>query len=293
MNSMSKKINIKKKMTAFGIEKKYAKFNNSRYHLICVPYAETVSYLKGTERGPYAIFKASEQVELYDIETESEPYLKGISHSEINTQQDIQTIWTQTSLEVSKCLEMKKFPVLLGGEHTITQGGIMGCKNHYQDICVLQIDAHSDLKKEYLDNTYSHACALRHAFNDQIPIVQLGIRSLCPEEHQLIKQNPEQVKTFFATKNPLNVEDVLQSIKAQNVYLTIDLDGFDPSVIRDVGTPEPGGLLWYEVIELLEKLFQRFNVIAADIVELCPDKFSTPSDFIAAKLLYKILSLKP
>lgn len=289
---MSHNFNIEEHMSAFGIETNLTDFNKSHYHIICIPYAETVSYLQGTEQGPRAIFKASEQVELYDIETQSEPYLKGISHSEIDTSLGIQDIWKQTSNQVKHCLDNKKFPVILGGEHTVSHGAIMACNNYYDDLTIIQIDAHSDLKEQYLGNPYSHACALRYAYNLNIPIVQLGIRSLCPEEHKLIKNNPDKVSTFFANRESFDLNAVIESINTKNLYITIDLDGFDPSVIRDVGTPEPGGLQWYEVIELLEVLFKKFNVTGADIVELCPNKFSTPSDFAAAKLLYKLFSLK-
>lgn len=284
--------NEDKFLTPFGIDKKYTDYNKSKFHIINVPYAKTVSYIKGAEKGPEAIIKASEQVELYDIATESEPYLKGISFEEINTNQELTSIWQEMSQKVHKCITNNKFPIILGGEHSITHGGIMGCKQKHKDLCILHIDAHCDLREDYLGDKYSHACALRYAFDENIPIVQVGIRSAEKEEHLLIKNNPSKIKTFFASKKKLNNKKILNNLQSKNLYITIDIDGFDPSVIPHTGTPEPGGLGWYEVINLLEDIFANFNVIATDIVELAPSDFSTISDFTVAKLLYKVLALK-
>ncbi|MGD9579900.1 MAG: agmatinase [Vampirovibrionia bacterium] len=284
--------NCKNTVIPFGIEEEYSQYETSKFHVISVPYAKTVSYIKGAENGPDAILKASEQVELYDIATESEPYLEGISYEEINTNVELPVIWEEMKEKVYKCINHNKFPVLLGGEHSITHGGIMGCKEKYNDLCILHIDAHCDLRTDYLGDKYSHACALRYAFDENTPIVQIGIRSAEKEEHTLIKNNPDKIKTFFANEEKLNNKEVLNNIKSKNVYLTIDIDGFDPSIIPHTGTPEPGGLGWYEVLKLLEELFKNYNVIAADIVELCPSETSTVSDFTAAKLLYKLFALK-
>ncbi|MEW5820180.1 MAG: agmatinase [Cyanobacteriota bacterium] len=279
-------------ITPFEIEEELTNYNTSKYHIICVPYSETVSYLRGSDKAPEAIIKASAHVEMYDIDSESEPCFKGISLKEINVNTDIKQIWKNIGEEVDKCLKDGKFPVILGGEHSISHGGILACQAHSPDICILQIDAHSDIRSEFNNDPYNHACALRHAFNENIPIIQVGIRAIDKEEHLLIKNNPNKIKTFFASKTGLDIKEVIKSITNTNVYLTIDLDGFDPSVIPAVGTPEPGGLNWYEVINLLETLFKQFNVMAADIVELAPNETSTPSDFTAAKLLYKLLSFK-
>lgn len=289
---MHKKKPQEARIRPFGIEEALTNYDTSKYHIISVPYAETVTYLKGTDNAPYAILNASEQVELYDIDTESEPYLKGISYSEINVNTAITHIWTAMNKEVMLALKSGKFPVILGGEHSISNGAIGASRILFNDLHILQIDAHADLREEYLGNPFSHACALRYSFDTQIPIVQVGIRSMVKEEHQLIKENPDKIKTFLCNTNELDIDAVLNCIKAPNVYLTIDLDGFDPSVIPHVGTPEPGGLNWDNVLKLLNKLFTNFNVVAADIVELAPNKYSTLSDFTAAKLLYKLLALK-
>jgi agmatinase len=278
--------------TPFGIEEEYTRFETAKYHLIYVPYGKTVSYLPGTEKGPEAIIEASTQVELYDIHTEREPYLEGISFETVNTENETGKILEDIKYKTVRCLDSQKFPVLLGGEHTISIGGINACASRHSDLTVLQIDAHADLRNEYQDDPYSHACVMRRAFEQGIQVVQIGIRSLCSEEHQLIKDNPEQIATFISDGQKPDIELILSRINNTNVYLTIDLDGLDPSVIPHVGTPEPGGLLWNDTINILEQLFINFNVIAADIVELCPDKTSTVSDFAAAKLLYKLLALK-
>lgn len=288
-----KKRPFEEKILPFGIDKDLTNFETSRYHIISVPYAETVTYLKGTENAPRAILKASEQVELFDITTKSEPYTKGISISEVNTTTDITHIWNSISKEVLTCIKANKFPVMLGGEHSISNGAIGACRILLPDICVLQIDAHADLRKEYMGNPFNHACALRHAFDTTIPIIQVGTRSLDKEEYDLISTHPEQITTFFTYYPEVDVSEVIKSIKNRNVYITIDLDGFDPSVIPHVGTPEPGGLNWYNVMELLKAVFKNFNVVGADIVELAPNKYSALSDFTAAKLLYKLFSFKP
>ena len=282
----------KEPIRPFGIEKELTNYETSKFHIISVPYAETVTYLKGTDNAPLAILAAAEQVELYDIATETEPYLKGISFSEINVNTDITHIWTALSKEIMLALKAGKFPVTLGGEHSISNGAIGASRILFQDITIVQIDAHADLREEYLGNPFNHACALRYAFDTQIPIVQVGIRSLVKEEHQLIKNSPDKITTFICDSPELDINSVINCIKSPNVYLTIDLDGFDPSVIPHVGTPEPGGLSWTSVLALLNKLFDNFNVVAADIVELAPNKYSTLSDFTAAKLLYKLFSLK-
>lgn len=280
------------KLIPFDIPEELTKYDNSKYHIISVPYSETVTYLKGADNAPLAILDASTQVELYDIDTESEPYLNGISYSKINTDTDIQKILDSIEKSVADCLKNNKFPVMLGGEHSISYGAIKACKKYFEDLCVLQIDAHSDLRTEYSGSPFNHACAMIHVFNNNIPLIQIGIRNSSKEEHILIKENPCKITTFFADHSGLDVESVIKSIKNKNVYLTIDLDGFDPSVIPHVGTPEPGGLTWYEVISLLEKVFKNFNVVASDIVELAPNEYSAYSDFTAAKLLYKLLCFK-
>jgi len=280
------------KLIPFDIPEELTKFDVSKYHIVSVPFSETVTYLKGSENAPKAILNASNQVELYDIDTEGEPYLNGISYSEINTNQNIQKVLDDIDQEISKCLSNNKFPVMLGGEHSISFGAIKACKKFFKNLCVLQIDAHSDLRTEYLGNPFNHACAMIHVFNNNIPLIQVGIRNSSKEEHILIKENPSKITTFFANSSGLNIEAIIKSIKNKNVYLTIDLDGFDPSVIPHVGTPEPGGLTWYEVINLLENIFKNFNVVASDIVELAPNRYSAPSDFITAKLLYKLFCFK-
>lgn len=289
---MAKNTKKKKDIVPFDIEETYTNYEKSKYHIICAPYAETVSYLKGAEDGPNAILKATHQVELYDAKTKREPYLEGISISEINTSNDITKILEDTEKEVLNCFKSNKFPILLGGEHTISRGAFTACKKFYDDVCIVQIDAHADLRKEYLGDPYSHACAMRGALDNNINLIQVGIRSLCKEEHNTIKQNADKITTFFSDQNGIKTKKVIKSIKNKNVYLTIDLDGFDPSVFPHLGTPEPGGLSWYKGLKIIQSIFENFNVIGADIVELAPSENSIVSDFSAAKLLHKLLCFK-
>lgn len=282
----------KDELTAFGIETEFTDYNSSKYHIICVPYSKTVTYIKGAENGPKAIIEASTQVELYDAKSNSEPYLKGISLKTIDVNTEITSILKNIKNETLNSIKNNKFPVMLGGEHSISQGCIEACKEYSSDLSVLHIDAHADLREEYLGDPFNHACAMRYCVDNDINLVQVGIRSLCKEEHETIKENSHKIKTFFANGETLNIEEILKSIKNKHVYITIDLDGLDPSVIPHTGTPEPGGLSWYDLINLLEGTFKKFNVLASDIVELAPNENSIVSDFAAAKLLHKILSLK-
>ena len=250
-------------------------FEEAKIAILPVPYEQTTSYKKGTKNAPKAVLKASNELELYDEELQNEPYQAGIT-----TLNEIKT------LEELENLETDKFLIAIGGEHTISLPLI---KRHNQDnLSILQIDAHADLKDSFENNKMSHACVARRIFELNSNITQVGVRSLEKKEHEFIKNN--KIKTFFMKDLVYNknyIQEILSTLK-ENVYLTIDLDALDPSILPDVGTPEPGGLRWYQLLSLLKQLFKEKKIVGVDIVELSPNK-NTNSDYIVAKLIYKII----
>ncbi len=276
--------------TYAGIPKEYASFDNAKILLIPVPYDGTSTWQKGADKGPEAFLEASNNMELYDIETNTEVYKKGIYLTEPITENSspeamVEAVYSYTK----KQLLTNKFVTLFGGEHSISIGAIRAFNENFNDLTVLQIDAHADLRSSYEGTKYNHACAM-HQANQQTNLVQVGIRSMDSSERNYI--NKENV--FYAHEMVTDdywMDNAIESM-TQNVYITFDLDAFDPSILPATGTPEPGGLLWYETLDFLKQVFEEKNVVGFDIVELCPNKHSKASDFLATKLYYKMLSYK-
>jgi agmatinase len=183
-----------------------------------------------------------------------------------------------------------KFTVMLGGEHSITPAAVRAAKERWPDLTVLQLDAHADLRDEYRGTPFSHACAMRRV-RESCPVVQLGIRNLSAEEHSWAKAEGIELGWGSTRKDPARWQHLLRTL-SPHVYVTIDLDGFDPSICPGVGTPEPGGILWEEGLALLRQVFSERTVVAADVVELCPLPGDIRSDFLAAKLVYKLIGYK-
>ena len=267
---------------------KYSEEGNSRIVVVPVPYDKTSTWLKGADKGPAAIIEASANMELYDIETDSEVYKKGIFTDEpIRTGSSPEKMAALVERGVSKHISNGKFVVVIGGEHSVSIGSVKAHSSHFKNLCVLQLDAHSDLRQKY-DSKYSHACVMARV-KEMCPIVQVGIRSMDSSELKTMDKN----RVFFAEdiRNDKNwMKDVVKLLTG-NVYITIDLDVFDPSIMPSTGTPEPGGLLWYDVLELLKLVAEERNVVGFDVVELCPGVNKAP-DFMAAKLIYSLLSYK-
>jgi agmatinase len=282
---------MKMKTTNFGgIPKKYDNPENAKIVILPVPYDGTSTWIKGADKGPAAILEASANMELYDIETDSEVYLKGIYTAKPvkeNTSPEKMTVEVyETAL---KYVSDKKFLVTLGGEHSVSVGAIQAYAEEYKNLTVLQLDAHSDMRPEYEGSRYNHACAMSRAV-ECCPVVHVGIRSMDVEEKKYIEPH----RIFYAEKrltDPGWNEKVLDLL-SENVYITIDLDVFDPSIMPSTGTPEPGGLFWYEVLNLIRKVNSKCNIVGFDVVELCPNKIDKAPDFLASKLIYKILSYK-
>ena len=275
--------------TYAGIPAENATYENSKVVLVTVPYDGTSTWGKGADKGPELFLDASENMELYDIETDTEPYLQGVymagEVSEKSSPEKMVEAVYQKTKELVK--DREKLFTLIGGEHSVSIGSIRAVGEEYHNLTVLQLDAHTDLRPEYHGSKNNHACAVFEA-NQKHKLVQVGIRSMDAEEKQYLPHK----RVFFAheiAKNDNWIKDVLDKVSG-NVYITIDLDAFDPSIAPSTGTPEPGGLQWYPTLKLLKKVFKKCNVVAFDIVELMDSAQAKPTAFLAAKLYYKILA---
>jgi agmatinase len=273
-----------------GIPDEFAKKETAKIVLIPVPYDETSTWQKGADKGPEAFLNASENMELYDIETDSEVYREGIYLAPAVTENTSPESMVESVYKSTKSyLLKKKFVTLFGGEHSISIGAIKAFNEIFDDLTVLQLDAHADLIKEYEGSTCNHACAMYEA-NKNTNLIQVGIRSM--DKSEKLVMNTDNV--FFAHDMVTDDYWVDNSIElmTNNVYITIDLDAIDPSLLPSTGTPEPGGLFWYETLHYLKRVFNEKNVVGFDIVELCPNPKEKSSDFLAAKLYYKMLSFQ-
>jgi agmatinase len=280
---------MKMTKTFAGIPQEYARQDQSKIVLIPVPFDQTTTWQQGTDYGPTAFLDAAENMELYDIETDSEVYKNGIFLTESIEEDTSLEMINEVHAKVKNFINKKKFVTLFGGEHSISIGSIRAFNECFDNLTVLQIDAHADMRKEYEGNPYSHACAMYEA-SQTTNLVQVGIRSMDISERNLIDED----KVFFAHEMAVNdywSDDVLELL-TDNVYITFDLDALDPSILPSTGTPEPGGLFYYETLEFLRKVFENKNVVGFDMVELCPNKIDKSSDFLAAKMYYKMLSYK-
>jgi agmatinase len=276
--------------TFAGIPEEYAQLEQSEVVLLPVPYDGTSTYGKGADKGPEAIFDAAENMELYDIETDAEVYKKGIYLSDpVSEDASPEAMTDAVEKEVSTYLEKDKFVTLFGGEHSVSIGSIRAFKKKYKNLTVLQLDAHSDLRAEYDGSPYNHACAM-HEASKTCDLIQVGIRSMDQSELQYVKD--EFLFTSYAIRSNEFWKEDVTNLLGENVYITIDLDAFDPSIMPSTGTPEPGGLLWNETLDLLKMVFRNSNVVGFDIVELAPIEGLSAPDFMAAKLYYKLLSYK-
>ena len=271
-----------------GIPDKYARIDEAKVVLIPVPYDGTSTWQKGADKGPDAFLDASENMELYDIETNTEVYKKGIYLAPPVTEDSSPEKMVEAVYKTTKnYIKQDKFVTLFGGEHSVSIGSIKAFNESFSDLTVVQLDAHADLRPEYEGSTCNHACAL-HEASKTTNLVQVGIRSMDISE----KDHMDENQVYFAHDLYEDWQEDAIGQMTPNVFITIDLDAFDPSIMPSTGTPEPGGLFWYETLEFLKMMFKKKNVVGFDIVELCPDKNEKSSDFLAAKLYYKMLSYK-
>lgn len=271
-------------------------YEKSRVVIQSAPYEYTSSYLAGSEKGPGAIISASQYVEFYDEELETETCMStGIAtlppiRFDEKVDADAVNLIEQETL---KLLNDNKFVVSLGAEHTVTYGFVKAFAQKYPNLTVLQIDAHSDLRFSYHNNIFSHASVMHRIHDMGLTICQAGIRAQCIEEAQLIK-NSDNIHTFYAHQirnNPLWIQEILAPM-TNDVYITIDADGFDPSIMPAVGTAEPNGLFWNETLDLFRTVFKQRNVVGFDVVECAPIEGSILSEYTLAKLVYKLIGYK-
>jgi agmatinase len=279
-----------KTKTYAGIPEEFARLENAKIVLIPVPYDGTSTWQKGADKGPEAFLNASENMELYDIESDTEVYKQGVFLAEPVTENSSPEAMVSAVHKVTKeYIKKNKFVTIFGGEHSISIATIRAFNEHFNSLTVLHIDAHADLRKEYEGSKYNHACAVYEA-SQTTNLVQVGTRSMDIIEKTIMDED----KTYFAHEMALDdtwMDSAIDQM-TDNVFITFDLDAFDPSIMPSTGTPEPGGLLWYETLEFLKQVFKEKNVVGFDIVELCPNVKDKSSDFLAAKLYYKMLSYK-
>jgi agmatinase len=281
---------MKTNRTYAGIPENYSKIEQAKIVLIPVPYDGTSTWQKGADKGPDAFLEASENMELYDIETDSEVYKEGVYlASAVTESSSPEAMVNAVHQAVKKHINKNKFVTIFGGEHSISIGTIRAFNECFNSLSVLHIDAHADLRKEYEGSKYNHACALYEA-NQTTNLVQVGIRSMDAAE----KNSMNLDKVFFAhemAENDYWMDEAIEQL-SENVFITLDLDVLDPSILPSTGTPEPGGLFYYEILAFLRLVFENKNVVGFDIVELCPNPKEKSSDFLTAKLYYKMLSYK-
>lgn len=273
-----------------GLPADFAGEEQSEIIILPVPFDGTSTWIKGADRGPGAIIEASANMELYDIESGSEVYLKGIHTSDpVTEKENPEKMVAEVFSRVTNYLDKSKFPVIIGGEHSVSIGSIQAFAKKFDDLTVLQIDAHSDLRDEYEGSKNNHACVMSRA-REVASIVQVGIRAL--DSGELSSIDPDRI--FYAHRIYGNDDWMEEAIGllSDNVYITIDLDALDPAIMPSTGTPEPGGMGWYQTLTFVEKVIARKKVAGFDVVELCPSDGNKAPDFLAAKLIYRILSMQ-
>jgi agmatinase len=281
--------------TFLGLDEQHSAYNTSRAVVLPIPYEATVSYGLGTKRGPQAVLEASRQLELFDREWGNEPALAYGIHtlpplapvlSSPDAMVDAIAACAREHMRAGKLL------IGLGGEHTVSVGIARAVREVYGPFTLVQIDAHSDLRDEYEGSRFSHACVARRVLELDAQVVQLGIRAVSTEEMNLIRDERERIRVFWAedVRDNAHLSELTQLVAGKTVFLTFDVDGLDPSLMPATGTPVPGGLNWWQALDVLRSVARAGNVVAADCVELAPKEGQHASDFVAAQLVYKLMS---
>jgi agmatinase len=274
----------------FGGDEVVYNYAESGIIILPVPYDETSTWMKGADKGPEAILEASVNLEFYDVETSSEAHLAGIHTADpVLEKSTPEKLVNGVHNRVLSLLIDNKFPVIIGGNHTISIGSIKAFSEYYSNLSVLQLDAHADLRQEYEGSAFNHACVMARA-REFASIVQVGIRSMSLSELPY----SESERIFYSHELYYDKSLYSKAIEklTENVYITIDLDVFDPSIMPSTGTPEPGGPQYLELLHFMRDVIRRKNVVGFDVVELCPSKTNKSPDFIAAKMIYQLLSYK-
>ncbi len=273
-------------------------YETAKAVIVPIPYEATTTYRKGCEYGPDAVLEASDQLEAYDEELQKEtchevgiytaPYI-----ADTRSRPDLtaEEMLSETTAAIAQLIQDQKFVVGIGGEHAITTGLVRAYQQALDEpFTVVQIDAHGDMRYEFEGSLHNHACIMRRVLEMGLPTLPVGIRAICKEEADLIKAN--NIPVIWAREmafDPQWIEKAISQIKTQKVFITIDVDGIDPSLIPGVGTPEPGGMGWYETLRFLRRVFETHEVIGCDVMELAPVVDSVVSEFSTAKLIYKLI----
>ena len=274
----------------FGGDEVVYDYSESRIIIVPVPYDETSTWMKGADKGPDAILEASVNLEFYDVETGSEAHLKGIYTIDPVVQNETPELLVEDVYNrILSLLNDNKFPVIIGGNHTVSIGSVKAFSEYFDDLTVLQLDAHTDLRQEYEGSELNHACAMARA-REYAPVVQVGIRSISKAELPYIEKDSLFCSHELYYRKGLYAKAIDKL--SENVYITIDLDVFDPSIMPSTGTPEPGGPDYFELLHFLRNVIKKRNVVGFDVVELCPSATNKSPDFIAAKIVYQLLSYR-
>jgi agmatinase len=274
----------------FGGNEVVYSYSDSRIIIVPVPYDGTSTWIKGADKGPDAVLEASVNLEFYDVETSSEVHLTGINTIPPVLEKETPDRLVKAVYEtILSLLSEKKFPVIIGGNHTVSIGAIRAFAEYYDNLTVLQLDAHSDLRQVYEGSEFNHACVMARA-REFSPIVQVGVRSMSAEELPFA----DKERIFYSHELYYDKSLYKKAIDklTENVYITIDLDVFDPSIMPSTGTPEPGGPAYFELLHFMRDVIKSRNVVGFDLVELCPSASNKAPDFVAAKIIYQLLSYR-
>jgi agmatinase len=275
-----------------------ASYQNAQAVILPIPYEATTTYRKGCEHGPDAVLEASDQLEAYDEELGEETchsvgiYTSSyVADTRSNPDLTAEAMLRETTETVTQLIKDQKFVVGIGGEHAITTGIVRAYQQAIDEtFTVVQIDAHGDMRHEFEGSLHNHACVMRRVLEMGLPTLPVGIRAICKEEAELIKA--QEIPVIWAREmafDPDWIEKAINQIKTPKVFITIDVDGIDPSLIPGVGTPEPGGMGWHETLRFLRRVFETHDVIGCDVMELAPVVDSVVSEFSTAKLIYKLI----
>lgn len=275
-----------------GLPDPYGEATHAQIVIVPVPFDQTSTYQQGSDKGPEALIEASRNMELYDVETKEEVYLKGIFTDLPIIAGTSEKMLEDTYRRVLEWIKKGKFVCTLGGEHAISYAPIRAHAEHYGALTVLQLDAHADLQPAYEGNPWSHASVMArvHEIPQVTKVVSVGIRSMSSEENAHV----DAANTFFAhqlDQHGVWMDDVIEKLE-NPVYITFDLDAFDSGIMPSTGTPEPGGLNWNQTMQFLKRVMQERQVVGFDVVELCPQAGNHAPDYLAAKLVYKMLNYR-
>lgn len=272
------------------VPKEFTEKEPAKFVILPIPFEQTTSWLKGTAKGPDAIIEASQYLELYDIETDSEVYRRGVFTALPVHAKDSESMMEAAYQATKPFLAANKFVISLGGEHSVTAGPVRAYAEFFSNLSILHFDAHSDMRETYEGSRYSHACAIARAQEHIENVVSVGIRSMDITERRAL---PEEKLFLAADICNAKTDDYIQDIVNQlsdNVYISFDVDALDISIMPSTGTPEPGGLGWYQALKIIKAACEQKNVVGADFVELLPSNTNSAPDFLVAKMIYKLMS---